>query len=159
MQKITPFLWFDGQAEAAVAFYCSSFRNAQAGAVTRYPEGTPGRAGTVMTASFTLEGLEFTALNGGPHYRPTPGVSFVVRCADQAELDTLWDRLAAGGKPLQCGWITDPFGITWQLVPAEMMDLLGRGDAAANQRLMQAMMPMVKLDMAALRQAWLGAGR
>jgi predicted 3-demethylubiquinone-9 3-methyltransferase (glyoxalase superfamily) len=157
MQKITPVLWFDGQAEAAVAFYCASFRNARAGGVTRYPEGTPGKAGTVMTASFTLEGLEFTALNGGPHYQLSPAISFVVRCADQAEVNELWDRLADGGKPQQCGWITDGFGVTWQVVPAEMLELLGRGDAAANTRMMRAMMPMVKLEMPVLRRAWDGA--
>ena len=157
MQKITPFLWFDHQAEEAVAFYCATFRNAVAGAVSRYPEGTPGRAGSVMTASFTLEGLDFTALNGGPYYQFSGAISFVVRCADQAELDELWDRLAEGGKPHQCGWVTDRFGVTWQVVPAEMLALLGRGDAAANGRLMQAMMPMVKLEMATLRRAWDGA--
>ena len=110
-----------------------------------------------MTASFTLEGLDFTALNGGPYYQFSGAISFVVRCADQAELDELWDRLAEGGKPHQCGWVTDRFGVTWQVVPAEMLALLGQGDAAANGRLMQAMMPMVKLEMATLRRAWDGA--
>ncbi len=142
MQKITPFLWFDDQAEAAVAFYCATFRDAV--------------AGSVMTASFTLAGLEFTALNGGPCYQFSGAISFVVRCADQAEVDELWDRLAEGGTPHQCGWISDRFGVTWQVVPAEMMDLLGRGDAVANGRMMQAMMPMVKLDLPALRRAWDG---
>jgi predicted 3-demethylubiquinone-9 3-methyltransferase (glyoxalase superfamily) len=156
MQKITPFLWFDDQAEAAVAFYCATFRDAVAGSVSHYPEGTPGRAGSVMTASFTLAGLEFTALNGGPCYQFSGAISFVVRCADQAEVDELWDRLAEGGTPHQCGWISDRFGVTWQVVPAEMMDLLGRGDAVANGRMMQAMMPMVKLDLPVLRRAWHG---
>ena len=154
MQKITPFLWFENQAEEAVNFYVSVFKNAKLGQVARYPQGSPGgMAGKVMTASFQLEGTEFVALNGGPQYQMTPAISFVIPCEKQAEIDHYWEELSAGGKPQQCGWVTDRFGVTWQVVPSMLGKLLGGPDPARSQRVMQAMLPMQKIDIATLQRA------
>ena len=153
MTKIMPFLWFDTQAEEAVKFYTSVFRNSKLGKVSRYPEGTPGPAGSVMTAEFQIEGQDFIALNGGPQFKFTEATSFVVNCETQQELDYYWDRLTAdGGKPVQCGWLKDKYGLSWQIVPTSM-GRLATGDPAKVGRVMAAVMKMVKLDIAAMEQA------
>lgn len=153
MQKIKPFLWFNGNAEEAVQFYLSVFRNAKPGIVTRYGEGGPGKPGSVMTATFELEGLEFIALNGGPDYKFNHAISFVVNCEDQAEIDEYWAKLTEGGQEVACGWLTDKFGLSWQVVPHNIAELLQGKDAQGGQRAMQAMMQMKKLDIAALKKA------
>jgi predicted 3-demethylubiquinone-9 3-methyltransferase (glyoxalase superfamily) len=154
MQKITPFLWFDSQAEEAAKLYTSIFPNSKLGKMTRYGEAGPGPAGSVLTASFELEGTEFTALNGGPTYKFTPAISFVVNCETQAEVDRYWEKLAAdGGKEVQCGWLTDKFGVSWQIVPTALLRLLNDPDPAKANRVMQAMLQMVKIDIAKLEAA------
>lgn len=154
MQPIKPFLWFDHQAEEAVQFYVSVFSNAKIGTVTRYPEGAPGKAGTVMTATFTIGGIEFVALNGGPLFKFNESVSFVLPCESQAEIDELWAKLTAdGGAESQCGWLKDKFGVSWQVVPANMGELMRGRDAEAAKRTMQAMLQMKKIDIEALRRA------
>jgi predicted 3-demethylubiquinone-9 3-methyltransferase (glyoxalase superfamily) len=151
--KITPFLWFDTQAEDAAKYYTSIFRNSKLGQVSRYPEGTPGKPGSVMTVEFQIEGQDFIALNGGPDFKFTEATSFVVHCDNQKELDHYWDRLTAdGGKPVQCGWLKDKYGLSWQIVPAAM-GRLASGDPAKVGRVMAAVMKMVKLDIAALERA------
>lgn len=149
MPGITPFLWFDGNAQEAVAFYLSLFADARVTATTRYGPGMPLPEGTVLTIAFELAGQSFVALNGGPEYSFTPAVSFAVACATQSEIDRLWERLSDGGTAMQCGWLTDRFGLTWQIVPAKLSDWLGGGGEAAA-RVLQALMPMVKLDIATL---------
>jgi predicted 3-demethylubiquinone-9 3-methyltransferase (glyoxalase superfamily) len=157
MQKIVPFLWFDTQAEEAAELYVSLFRNSKVCQVARYGEGGPGPKGRVMTIVFELDGVRFTALNGGPMYRFTEAVSMQVECEDQAEIDRLWDALTAdGGEPGQCGWLKDRFGLSWQIVPANMGQLIGGDDPAKSSRAMQAMMRMSKLDIAALESARAG---
>ena len=159
MQKITPFLWFDTQAEEAARFYVSIFKNSKIRQVARYGDAGPGPKGQVMTIAFELDGLAFTALNGGPMYRFTEAVSLQVDCADQAEIDDLWQKLTAdGGEPGPCGWLKDRFGLSWQIVPANMGRLVGGDDPAKSQRAMQAMMKMGKLDIAALERAREGQG-
>ena len=153
MQKITPFLWFDGNAEEAMNFYTSIFKNAKVGNVSRYGEAGPGPAGSVLTASFELEGLQFTALNGGPHYKFSEAVSFHVACESQEEVDYFWDGLGAGGRIQQCGWLKDKFGVSWQIVPTALPRLLGNPDRAKASRVMQAMLQMNKLDIATLHAA------
>jgi len=157
MQKITPFLWFDNQAEEAVNFYVSIFRNSRITNIARYGDDAAkvsGRPqGSVMTVAFELDGQPFVALNGGPVFTFSPAVSFVVDCATQEEVDRLWDRLSAGGEPQQCGWLRDKYGVTWQIVPAVLGKLLSDPDAARAQRVMQAMLQMNKLDIGALKQA------
>ena len=153
MPKITPFLWFDDNAEEAAAFYVSIFRNSKLGSIARYPEGAPGKAGSVMTVEFTLDGQDFLALNGGPHFKFNEAISFVVNCKDQAEIDEMWSRLTAGGNEVQCGWLRDKFGLSWQIVPQNMGQLMAGADAEGAKRAMQAMMQMKKLDIAALRRA------
>ncbi|WP_018182704.1 VOC family protein [Kaistia granuli] len=156
MQKITPFLWFDGQAEEAANFYVSVFRNGKLGHVSRYGETGPGPAGSVMVASFEIEGLTFTALNGGPHFKFTPAVSFVIDCKSQDEVDYFWEKLGEGGRADQCGWLQDKFGLSWQVIPTVLIELLGDPDPAKAQRVMGAMMQMTKIDIAKLREAHAG---
>jgi predicted 3-demethylubiquinone-9 3-methyltransferase (glyoxalase superfamily) len=153
MSKITPFLWFNDQAEEAMNFYVSIFKNSKAGSVTRYGDTGPGPKGPVMTANFQLDGVDFTALNGGPLFPFTEAVSFVVHCETQQEIDHYWDKLTAGGKPVQCGWLKDKFGLSWQVVPDVLPRLLKDPDPKKSQRVMKAMMQMVKIDIARLQQA------
>jgi len=157
MQKITPFLWFDNQAEEAVKFYTSIFNNSKTGKISRYGEEgerVSGRPkGSIMTVEFQLEGQEFVALNGGPHFKFTEAVSFVVNCKTQAEVDKLWKKLSAGGEEVQCGWLKDKYGLSWQIVPTVLGALLSDKDAAKSQRVMQAMLKMVKLDIKKLKEA------
>ncbi|MGH8454252.1 MAG: VOC family protein [Nevskiales bacterium] len=154
MQKITPFLWFDGKAEEAINLYVSIFRNSRIGKVVRCGESGPGPKGSVMTASFHLDGQEFVALNGGPQFRFTEAVSFVVNCETQTEVDKYWEKLSAGGEKSRCGWLKDKFGLSWQIVPTALPMLLQGKDAASAQRVMQAMLQMNKLDIAVLEQAY-----
>lgn len=157
MSKISPFLWFDKEAEAAANFYVSVFRNSKLGEIQRYPEGAPGPAGTVMTVAFELDGEPFTALNGGPLFPFNESVSFVVDCADQVEVDYFWEKLVAGGgSHSQCGWLKDRFGVSWQVVPRALFELTRTPDPAANQRTFDAMMQMTKLDVAKLQAAHAG---
>jgi len=149
--KIKPFLWFDTQAEEAAKFYTSVFPNSELVQVARRPKGVPGEEGKVMLVSFKLEGQGFLALNGGPQFPHTEAISFAVECADQAEIDYFWDRLTSGGKPVQCGWLKDRFGVSWQVVPKDVGKYFK--DPAKAGRVMQALMPMVKLDIAALEAA------
>ncbi len=158
MQKITPFLWFDDNAEEAVKFYTSIFKNSKIGKIARYDEAgekAAGRpAGSVMTVEFQLEGQDFIALNGGPHFKFTEAISFVVSCKTQAEVDYYWNKLTAdGGKEVQCGWLKDKYGLPWQVVPTILPELLSDKDAAKSQRVMEAMLQMVKLDIKKLKQA------
>jgi predicted 3-demethylubiquinone-9 3-methyltransferase (glyoxalase superfamily) len=154
MQKITPMLWFDDQAEEAAKFYVSVFRNSKMGSISRYGEGMPGRKGSVMTVSFEIEGQPFTALNGGPQFRFTEAISLVVNCETQEEIDYYWDKLTAGGgKEVECGWLKDKFGLSWQIVPAVVFELIKQSDQKKSDRVMQAVMQMKKLDLAALQRA------
>jgi len=153
MPKITPFLWFNDQAEEAMNFYVSIFKNSKAGSVTRYGDTGPGPKGSAMTASFQLDGVDFTALNGGPQFPFTEAVSFVIHCETQQEIDHYWDKLTAGGRPIQCGWLKDKFGLSWQVVPDILPRLLKDPDPKKSQRVMKAMMQMVKIDIARLQQA------
>lgn len=154
MQKITPFLWFDNQAEEAVNFYLSIFKNSQILNVSRYGEVGPGPEGSVMTVLFQLDGQEFMALNGGPHFRFNEAISFVVNCETQEEIDEMWEKLSAGGKKVECGWLKDRYGISWQIVPTVMGELLADSDPAKVQRVMKAMLQMVKMDIKTLKQAY-----
>jgi predicted 3-demethylubiquinone-9 3-methyltransferase (glyoxalase superfamily) len=153
MQKITSFLWFDNQAEEAVKFYSSIFKNSRIKKIARYGEAGPGPKGSVMTVEFQLEGQEFVALNGGPHFQFTEAVSFVVNCKTQTEVDKYWKKLSAGGKESRCGWLKDKFGLSWQIVPTVLGELLSDKNAAKSQRVMEAMLKMVKLDIQKLKQA------
>jgi predicted 3-demethylubiquinone-9 3-methyltransferase (glyoxalase superfamily) len=154
MQKITTFITFNNQAEAAVNFYVSIFRNSKIVSMSRYGEGGPLPAGTVMGASFVLEGQEFTALNGGPQFTFAEGISLFVNCETQKEVDELWDKLSAGGEKGQCGWLKDKFGVSWQVIPTALGQLLGDKDPKKSQNVMQAMLQMTKIDIAALRRAY-----
>ncbi|MFI4935315.1 MAG: VOC family protein [Caulobacterales bacterium] len=154
MQSITPFLWFDDQAEEAVSFYTQVFKNSKVGRIARYGEAGPGEPGKVMTASFELNGQAFMALNGGPTFKFTPAISFFVSVETQAEVDELWDKLGEGGEPGQCGWLTDRFGVSWQIVPTALNEVLQGPDAAKRTSAMQAMLKMRKLDIAELRRAY-----
>ena len=154
MQKIHPFLWFDTQAEEAMNFYCSIFKNSKVGNVQRYGEAGPGPKGSVMVCSFELEGQQFTALNGGPHLKFSEAISFVVDCKSQEEVDELWSKLTAGGgQPSQCGWLKDRFGLSWQIVPTVLVELLSDPDPATSKRVMEAMLKMTKIDIATLKKA------
>jgi predicted 3-demethylubiquinone-9 3-methyltransferase (glyoxalase superfamily) len=158
MQKISPFLWFENQAEAAAHFYVSVFKQSRILDVMRYGDAGPGPKGAVMLVSFEIEGQKFTALNGNTQHPFDEAVSFYVDCRDQAEVDALWDRLTAdGGAPIQCGWLRDKFGVRWQIVPPGFIELMKDPDPAKAARVMRAMMTMVKLDLAALRRAYDGA--
>ena len=153
MPSITPFLWFDDKAEEAMNFYTSIFKDSKVGSITRYGDAGPGPKGTVMSGTFQLNGQDFMALNGGPHYTFTPAISFFVSCETQEEVDELWEKLSEGGAKLQCGWLTDKFGLTWQIIPSVLVEMLGDKDAAKAQRVMQAMLQMDKIDIKALKQA------
>ncbi|MEY2584618.1 MAG: hypothetical protein QOD80_644 [Verrucomicrobiota bacterium] len=155
-QRITPFLWFDSQAEEAANFYVSIFKNSKMGTVTRYGDTGPGPKGSVMTVGFTLDGEEFTALNGGPQFPFTEAVSFMVNCESQEKVDYFWEKLSAGGKEVQCGWLQDKFGLSWQIVPAEFFELISNGSQEQSDRVMAAMMQMVKMDLAKLKKAYSG---
>jgi predicted 3-demethylubiquinone-9 3-methyltransferase (glyoxalase superfamily) len=152
--KITPFLWFDGQAEEAANFYVSVFKDAKMLDVSRYAEGSPGEPDSVMTVEFELAGLRFVALNGGPEYTFTPAISFQIDCANQDEVDWYWSRLGDGGREVQCGWLQDKYGLSWQVVPSILPELLGSDDRAKAGAAMQAMLGMVKLDIKALQAAY-----
>ena len=157
MSKITPFLWFDNQAEEAMKFYTSIFKNSKVSKVARYGDAGPGPKGSVMTASFELDGQEFIALNGGPHFKFTEAISFVVNCEDQREVDDYWSKLTAGGgQESQYGWLKDKFGLSWQIVPTILSKLLSDTDPKRSQRVMQALMPMKKLIIADLENAYNG---
>ncbi len=157
MQKITPFLWFNDNAEEAMNFYLSVFKNSKVGNVSRYGEAGPGPKGSVMVASFEIEGQKFTALNGGPQFKFTEAISFVVNCETQEEVDELWEKLIeGGGVPSQCGWLKDKFGLSWQIVPTILPKLLGGKDAEGSQRAMKEMMTMTKLDISRLQKAYDG---
>jgi len=154
MSKISPFLWFDDQAEQAAQFYTSVFPNSRIITMTRYGDAGPGPKGTVMTVAFELDGQKVTALNGGPQFTFTEAVSFVVNCETQEEVDRYWSRLTAdGGQPGPCGWLKDRFGLSWQVVPTALPRLLTSTEGARSQRVMQAMLQMTKLDIAALEEA------
>ncbi|MDB5259036.1 MAG: hypothetical protein JWO73_244 [Candidatus Taylorbacteria bacterium] len=158
MQKITPFLWFDNQAEEAANFYVSIFKNSKITAVTRYDKASAevsGRPeGSAMTVGFELDGQEFAALNGGPIFKFTEATSFVIDCKDQQEVDYFWSKLTAdGGEESQCGWLKDKFGLSWQVVPSGLSDLLGNDDPEKSERAMKAMLGMKKLDIEAMRRA------
>ena len=157
MQKITPFLWFDNNAEEAMNFYTSVFKNSKIGKVTRYPEGSPGPAGSVMTGSIQLEGQEFLLLNGGPLFKFTEAISFVVNCETQDEVDQYWNKLTAdGGQEVQCGWLKDKFGLSWQIVPTILPKLLADEDKNKSKKVMEAMLKMKKIDITALQRAAAG---
>ena len=156
MQKITPFLWFDDNAQEAANFYTSIFKNSKIGSVSRYGEAGPGPKGSVMSVTFQLEGQEFIALNGGPHFKFSPAISFLVDCRTQEEVDQLWEKLSAGGKTMQCGWLDDKYGVTWQVVPTILVKMLQDKGAEKARRVMQTMMQMVKLDIKPLQQAYDG---
>ena len=153
LQKITPNLWFDTQAEEAAAFYTSIFENSRIVYVTHYPEGAPGPAGTVMTVEFELEGQRFVGINGGPEFTFDEAVSFQINCETQEDVDYYWERLTDGGEEGPCGWLKDRFGLSWQVVPGGMEELFADPDKSRAQRAMQAMLQMRKLDIAALRDA------
>lgn len=153
-QRITPFLWFDTQAEEAANFYVSIFENSKVNTVTHYGESGPGEKGSVMTVGFTLDGQEFTALNAGPQFPFTEAVSLVVNCESQEEIDYFWEKLSAGGKEVECGWLKDKFGLPWQIVPTEFFELISKGTQDQMDRVMAAMMKMVKMDLAKLKQAY-----
>jgi predicted 3-demethylubiquinone-9 3-methyltransferase (glyoxalase superfamily) len=154
MQKITPMLWFDGKAEEAAKFYVSIFKNSKMGKVVRYGDAGPGRKGSVMVASFEVEGQEFTALNGGPQFKFTEAVSFVVHCKTQEEVDYYWDKLlAGGGQESMCGWLKDKFGLSWQITPDALLELLSDPDPAISQSVMKAMMQMRKIEIEGLKRA------
>jgi predicted 3-demethylubiquinone-9 3-methyltransferase (glyoxalase superfamily) len=154
MQKITPFLWFDGKAEEAMNFYTSIFRNSKIGSVTRYGETGPGQKGTVMSATFQLDGQEFIALNGGPMFTFSPAISFFVNCETQAEVDDLWEKLSEGGERQRCGWLKDKYGVSWQIIPSALGKMLQDKDAKKSKRVMNAMLQMNKIDIRSLEQAY-----
>jgi predicted 3-demethylubiquinone-9 3-methyltransferase (glyoxalase superfamily) len=155
MQKITPFLWFDGNAEEAVNFYTSVFKDSKIGSMARYPEGSPGPAGQLMTANFTINGQDFIALNGGPIFKFTEAVSFVVNCETQEEIDYYWNKLTSnGGEESMCGWLKDKFGLSWQIVPTAIGRLMGGGNAEQSQNVMHALLKMKKLNIKELEDAF-----
>jgi len=154
MQKITPFLWFNDQAEEAMNFYTSIFKYSKIVSVTRYGEAGPGPKGTVMMGTFQLEGQEFMALNGGPLFTFTEAISFFVDCKTQQEVDELWEKLSAGGKTSQCGWLKDKYGVSWQIVPTALRELLSDPDPEKSTRVMQAMLKMTKIEIDVLKRAY-----
>ena len=154
LQKITPFLWFDHQAEEAARFYTSVFENSRIEAVTRYDDAGPGPKGSVMTVAFELDGQKFVALNGGPAFKFTEAVSFVVNCENQQEVDEMWEKLSSGGKEIECGWLKDKYGLAWQIVPTVFFEMIQDQDAERKERVMRAMFQMKKFDIAALEAAY-----
>jgi predicted 3-demethylubiquinone-9 3-methyltransferase (glyoxalase superfamily) len=156
MQKITPFLWFDNNAEEAVNLYVSIFKNSKVLGMSRYGDAGPGPKGMLMTARFQLDGQEFVALNGGPQFKFTEAVSFLVNCQTQQEVDEYWEKLSAGGSEGQCGWLKDRFGLSWQIVPTVLGQMLQDEDPAKARRVMQAMLQMTRMDIARLQQAYDG---
>lgn len=153
MQKITPCLWFDNQAEEAMNFYVSVFKNSKGGRVTHYMQGAPAPEGSVMTSEFTLNGQDFMGLNAGPEFKFTEAVSFSISCEDQEETDYYWEKLCEGGQPSQCGWLKDKFGLSWQVIPKQLPQLFKNSDPEKAGRVMQAMMQMSKIDVATLEAA------
>jgi len=154
MQKITPFLWLDHQAEEAAKFYTSIFKNSRMGEIRRCGDAGPGPKGSVLTVAFEIEGQSFVALNGGPTYQFTPAISFFVDCQTQEEVDALWEKLSAGGRQDRCGWLKDQFGVSWQIIPAALGKLMGDPDPEKSARVMQAMLQMQKIDVNRLEQAY-----
>ena len=156
MQKITPFLWFDNNAEDAMNFYTSIFKKSKVLTVSRYGEAGPGPAGAVMTAEFELEGQEFVALNGGPRFKFTEAISFVVNCETQEEVDYFWEKLSEGGEKSRCGWLKDKFGLWWQVVPVILAELMSDPDPEKSKRVMQSMLTMDKIEIEPLKRAHAG---
>jgi predicted 3-demethylubiquinone-9 3-methyltransferase (glyoxalase superfamily) len=157
MKKLTTCLWFDGRAEEAAKFYTSIFKGSKLGDVVRYGESGPGAKGSVMTVTFELLGQEFMGLNGGPEFKFNPSVSFMVPCETQKDVDYYWEKLLQGGSPQECGWLTDRFGVSWQVVPTVVFEMMKDKDAAKRDRVMKAVMSMVKLDVETLKAAYEGA--
>jgi predicted 3-demethylubiquinone-9 3-methyltransferase (glyoxalase superfamily) len=155
-QKITPFLWFDGNAEEAINFYSSIFKDSKIINASRYGDAGPGPKGSLMTATFQLQGQEFMALNGGPHFKFTEAVSFFVKCETQAEVDNFWEKLSAGGQKSQCGWLKDKYGLSWQIIPETLGKLLGDKDPEKSKRVMMAMLKMSKIEIKNLQDAYDG---
>ena len=154
MQKITPFLWFDGKAEEAANFYVSIFKNSKILNIARCGEAGPGPNGTVMSATFQLDGQEFMALNGGPMFTFSPAISFFVKCESQEEVDELWAKLSEGGEEQRCGWLKDKYGVSWQIIPSALGEMLQDKDAEKSNRVMRAMLQMDKIDIKGLAQAY-----
>src|SRR2546422_5340892 len=154
MQKIVPFLWFNGKAEEAAKFYVSIFKNSKVTRVSRYGEAGPGPKGSAMSVTFELEGQEFYALNGGPLFKFTPAISLFVNCETQAEVDDLWNKLSDGGRKDRCGWLQDKYGLSWQIIPKALGSMLGDKDPERANRAMQAMLKMKKIDIKGLQQAY-----
>ena len=154
MQKITPFLWFDNQAEEAANFYVSLFKNAKIQEIRRYGDAGPRPKGMVLTVSFQIEDQEFVALNGGPHYKFTPAISLFVNCETQKEVDELWEKLSSGGRKDRCGWLQDKFGLSWQIIPKQLMEMLGDPDPRKSQSVMQAMLQMSRIEIDKLKDAY-----
>src|SRR3989454_10936403 len=154
MQKITPFLWFDGKAEEAMNFYTSIFKNSKVVSIMRYGEAGPGPKGSVMSTTFQLNGQEFIALNGGPQFTFSPAISFFVKCQTQDEVDELWEKLSEGGEKQRCGWLRDKFGVSWQIVPTVLGEMLQDKDPEKSKRVMNAMLQMNKIDIKSLKQAY-----
>lgn len=154
MQKITPFLWFDGKAEEAMNFYTAIFKNSGIGRIMYYGEQGPGPKGTVMSVTFQLDGQEFMAINGGPGFVFSPAISFFVNCETQEEVDELWEKLSEGGEKLQCGWLKDKYGVSWQIVPSALGEMLNDADVAKSSSVMRAMLQMKKIDIETLKQAY-----
>jgi len=158
MQKITPFLWFDDNAQEAANFYTSIFKNSKIGSVSRYGEAGPGPKGSVMSVTFQLEGQEFIALNGGPHFKFSPAISFLVDCRTQEEVDQLWEKLSAGGEKQTRGWVKDKYGLSWQIIPTALGEMLNDKDAGKSARVMKAMLQMDKIDIKKLKQSYEARG-
>lgn len=156
MQKITPFLWFNDKAEEAVNFYVSLFKNSKVTGVSRYGDAGPGPKGSVMTATFQLEGQDFIALNGGPQFKFTEAISLYVDCRTQEEVDYLWEKLSEGGEKSMCGWLKDKYGLSWQIVPSALRELIGDKDPEKSKRVMMAMLQMARIDINKLQQAYAG---
>ena len=154
MQKITPFLWFDNNAEEAINFYVSIFKNSKVLSMNRYGDAGPGPKGTAMSATFQLEGQQFMALNGGPHFSFSPAISLFVNCETQQEVDELWEKLSAGGKKERCGWLKDKYGLSWQIIPSALGKMLSDRDPQKSKRVMKAMLQMDKIDIQGLKQAY-----